>query len=334
MAGPDQPAAAPLRVACVQLNTRDDVAANVRTAVRLIEEAGKDYVGATMDAGNAAWTLEDPLANLEVLGPYAVTSGLRDSAIWETERGATVLWSNMGRGVVDWKAYVARFRELCPGVPFVLEICSYTWPRELPYLEAKFWDVFPDARAADFARFVALAFGPRGSLDPTFGGDGKVFTDLTPKADIPFALAIQGDGKIVVAGGAAQDGPDPKFALVRYDRDGSLDPNLRGDGTVISNVTPYGDLAYSVAIDLDGRIVAAGQAGSGGRAPRFGTVRYLADGTRDRTFGGDGKVSSDLTPFYDSAFGVAVQADGSVVCSGVAGSGGSHASFAVVRYQP
>ena len=52
-------------------------------------------------------------------------------------------------------------------------------------------------------RFVALAYEPDGSLDPTFGGDGKVFTDLTPKADVPFGLAIQDDGKIVVAGGAA-----------------------------------------------------------------------------------------------------------------------------------
>ena len=183
-------------------------------------------------------------------------------------------------------------------------------------------------------RFVALAFGPHGSLDPTFGGDGMVFTDLTPKADVPFGLAIQDDGRIVVAGGAAQGSPDPKFALVRYERDGSLDPSLNGDGTVITNFTPYDDGAYSVAIDPDGRIVAAGLAGNGGPAPRFAAVRYLADGTLDTTFGGDGKVSTDLTPRFDSAWGVAVQADGSVVCSGVAGAGGPHASFAVLRYQP
>jgi uncharacterized delta-60 repeat protein len=184
-------------------------------------------------------------------------------------------------------------------------------------------------------RFVALAYQPDGSLDPTFGGDGKVVTDLTSKPDVPFGLAIQDDGKIVVAGGAALGfHTDPKFALVRYERDGSLDPSLKGDGTVITNFTPYDDGAYGVAIDPDGRIVAAGLAGNGGPAPRFATVRYLADGTRDTTFGGDGKVSTDLTPRFDSAWGVAVQADGSIVCSGVAGAGGSHAAFAVVRYQP
>ncbi len=94
---------------------------------------------------------------------------------------------------------------------------------------------------------------------------------------------------------------DPKFALVRYERDGSLDPSLKGDGTVITNVTPYDDGAYSVAIDPDGRIVAAGLAGNGGPAPRFAAVRYLADGALDPTFGGDGKVSTDLTPHFDSA---------------------------------
>jgi uncharacterized delta-60 repeat protein len=183
-------------------------------------------------------------------------------------------------------------------------------------------------------RFVALAYEPDGSLDPTFGGDGMVFTDLTPKADVPFGLVIQGDGRIVVAGGAAQGGQDPKFALVRYTRNGSLDPTLRGDGTVITNFTPYDDGAYSVAIAPDGKIVAAGLAGNNGPAPRFATVRYLADGTRDATFGGDGKVSANLTPHFDSAWGVAVQPDGSIVCSGVAGAGGPHASFAVLRYQP
>jgi sugar phosphate isomerase/epimerase len=123
----------------------------------LIEAAGKGFVGATMDPGNAAWTLEDPLVNLEILGPYALTTGIRDTAIWETERGADCMWANMGQGVVDWPAYLKRFRELCPHTPFVLEIISYKWSNELPYLQPDFWSRFPKARASEFARFVALA---------------------------------------------------------------------------------------------------------------------------------------------------------------------------------
>jgi sugar phosphate isomerase/epimerase len=122
----------------------------------LIEEAGKDYVGATMDVGNAVYTMEDPMVNLEILGPHALTTGMRDTAVWETEKGATAMWATMGQGTVDWSAYMKRYRELCPNVPFVLEIISYIWPRDLPYLEPKTWDVFPRARANEFARFVAF----------------------------------------------------------------------------------------------------------------------------------------------------------------------------------
>ena len=125
--------------------------------VTLIEAAGTSFVGATLDAGNATWTLEDPMVNLEILGPYAVSAGIRDSAVWETDSGATCMWTNMGQGVVDWPAYVQRFEALCPQVPFVLEIISYRWSVELPYLDPAFWSKFPRARAHEFARFVAMA---------------------------------------------------------------------------------------------------------------------------------------------------------------------------------
>jgi sugar phosphate isomerase/epimerase len=125
--------------------------------VGLIEAAGKRFVGATMDPGNAAWTLEDPLVNLEILGPYALTTGIRDTAVWETESGATCMWANMGHGNVDWKAYVKRFQELCPHTPFVLEVISYKWANEAPYLKPEFWSRYPQARAHEFARFIAFA---------------------------------------------------------------------------------------------------------------------------------------------------------------------------------
>jgi len=125
--------------------------------VTLIKEAGESFVGATMDPGNAAWTLEDPMLNLETLGPYVVTTGIRDTAVWETEKGAMAMWANIGHGNTDWPAYVKRFRELCPDVSFVLEIISYKWSNEATYLEPEFWSRFPKARASEFARYVAFA---------------------------------------------------------------------------------------------------------------------------------------------------------------------------------
>ena len=125
--------------------------------VSLIKAAGPGFVGATMDPGNAAWTLEDPMVNLEQLGPYVVTTGIRDTAIWETENGATCMWVNMGQGVVDWPVYVKRFQTLCPQAAFVLEVISYKWGNESAYLKPEFWSKFPRARASEFARFVTLA---------------------------------------------------------------------------------------------------------------------------------------------------------------------------------
>jgi sugar phosphate isomerase/epimerase len=127
-----------------------------RELKQLIEQAGPDYVGANIDSGNATWTMEDPLGNLETLGPYVATTSLRDSAVWESEKGATVQWTAMGDGNVEWKPYFARFRELCPTVPVHIETIS-GFNREIPYLTGKHWQAFPDARAADLARFLVLA---------------------------------------------------------------------------------------------------------------------------------------------------------------------------------
>ncbi len=136
--------------------------------VTLIEAAGKDYVGANMDSGNAAWTLEDPMESLEILGPYAISTSLRDSAFWETENGAMVQWVTMGEGTVDLKAYFKRFAELCPGIPVHIETISGARV-EFPFLKKEFWDVWPKARAKDLARFVALA--KRGKPAPPRGRD-------------------------------------------------------------------------------------------------------------------------------------------------------------------
>lgn len=143
--------------------------------VTLIEAAGKDYVGANVDSGNACWTLEDPLANLELLAPYALSTSLRDSMVWESEKGAMVQWTAMGEGCVDLKAYFGRFAELCPQVPVHIETIS-GFAREFAYLNPEIWKAFPKARASEFARFVALA--KRGKAMPSHkSADAKAEQD-------------------------------------------------------------------------------------------------------------------------------------------------------------
>ena len=157
--------------------------------VTLIESAGKDYVGVNMDSGNATWTMEDPLASLETLAPYVVTTSLRDSAVWESANGATVQWTAMGAGTVDLKAYFQRFVELCPGVPVHIETIS-GFNREIPYLKEDFWKVWPKARAKDFARFVALAKRgkPRDAWKAPAGQDRKLAEQDYQKGEIERSL--------------------------------------------------------------------------------------------------------------------------------------------------
>lgn len=156
----------------------------------LIEQAGKDYVGANLDAGNAAWTLEDPLESLEILGPYAATTSLRDSMIWESPNGAVVQWTAMGDGVVDWKKYFDRFAVLCPGVPVHIETIS-GFNREFPFLQDTFWAPWPKARARDLARFVALARRgkPRDPWKAPEGVDRKQASQDYQKSEIERSLA-------------------------------------------------------------------------------------------------------------------------------------------------
>lgn len=130
----------------------------------LIEEAGKDFVGANIDTGNGAWTLEDPHEVLEVLGPYTVCSSLRDDMIWETPDGASVAWTAAGEGLIDWKRFAARWSELCPKVPIQIETIS-GFSRNFPYKKEEFWKHY-DRKPESLAKFEALA--KRGKAIPGF----------------------------------------------------------------------------------------------------------------------------------------------------------------------
>jgi sugar phosphate isomerase/epimerase len=123
----------------------------------VIEAAGKDFVGANLDLGNPLYLMESPLTAIEVLGPYAVTTHIRDSAVYEVPDGAAVQWTALGDGSVDFKAVLARYKDLCPDASFQLEIITGRTPEVLPYIDPKFWATFKNMPAADFASFVALA---------------------------------------------------------------------------------------------------------------------------------------------------------------------------------
>ncbi len=123
---------------------------------QLVEAAGKDFVGVNFDSGNAAWTLEDPLASLETLAPYVLTTSLRDDMVWESANGVTVQWTAMGEGCLDLPAFFDLFEKRCPGVAVHIETIS-GFAREFAIYKPDLWKTFPKAMASDLARFIALA---------------------------------------------------------------------------------------------------------------------------------------------------------------------------------
>ena len=177
--------------------------------------------------------------------------------------------------------------------------------------------------------FALVRYKTDGSLDTNFGTGGKVTTDISD-ADAAWSVAIQSDGKIVVAG-QSWNGSDYDFALVRYKTNGMLDTSFDSDGKVTTAIGSGSDRAYSVAIQSDGKIVAAGRSSNGGSNDDFALVRYKTNGTLDTSFDSDGKVTTAIGSDLDVAYSVAIQSDGKIVAAGNSYNG-SNDDFALVRY--
>ena len=158
--------------------------------LQLIDAAGRDFVGANIDSGNAAWTLEDPMDVLETLGPVTICSSLRDDMVWETPDGATVQWTAAGDGLIDWKKYTTRWAQLCPKVPIMIETIS-GGPREFKYKQPEFWQHY-DKRPDKLAKFEALAKRgkqiPVAFKPPTDPKERTLATQNFQKADLEKSL--------------------------------------------------------------------------------------------------------------------------------------------------
>jgi len=141
-----------------------------------------------------------------------------------------------------------------------------------------------------------IAQGAAGDLDQTFGTGGHVFTDFSGNSDYGYAIALQTDGRIIVAG---QSGVYPVFhaALARYNTNGQLDPTFGAGGKVIAALDAGGDGLAAIALQPDGKIVAAGSVIHDNWQLAFLLARFNPDGTLDTTFGSQGVV---VTNFGDS----------------------------------
>jgi len=173
--------------------------------------------------------------------------------------------------------------------------------------------------------FALARYNATGGLDPAFGTGGLVTTDFG-STDQAFAVALQGDGKIVTAGRRGSD-----VIVARYNADGTQDTLFGATNTPGRVVTNFGatEQALAVVLQPDGKIVVAGRTNK--PAPNgnfdFALARYEAAGTLDLTFGTLGLVTTDFGGSVDRAFAMALQPDGKLVVVG-----DSDANFALARY--
>ncbi|MBP6290306.1 MAG: InlB B-repeat-containing protein [Spirochaetes bacterium] len=179
--------------------------------------------------------------------------------------------------------------------------------------------------------FAVVRYNPDGTLDTGFGNGGNVITPVGSSNDRGYALALQNDGKILVAG-YSYNGSNPDFAVVRYNPDGTLDTGFGSGGKVITPVGSSDDFGYAMALQNDGKILVAGYSSNGSNYD-FAVVRYNPDGMLDTGFGSGGKVITPVSPSSDCGYVMALQNDGKILVAGYS-SNGSNYDFAVIRLWP
>jgi uncharacterized delta-60 repeat protein len=173
--------------------------------------------------------------------------------------------------------------------------------------------------------FMLARYNPNGSLDTSFDTDGKVITTIGSGEDFARAVAIQSDGKIVVAG-TSDNGSANDFVLARYNTNGSLDTSFGIGGKVVTSTYPgHNSIATSMAIQADGKIVVAGyDAPTNSSTSDMSVVRYNTNGTYDTGFDIDGIARVGFVGLSsDYARAVKVQADGKIVLAGSSDANGT-----------
>lgn len=180
--------------------------------------------------------------------------------------------------------------------------------------------------------FAVLRFRPDGSLDPAFGWYGIVLIDFAGERDEALSVAIQPDGKIVLAGLAGRANGNSDFGLARLNPNGSRDVTFGWNGIVMTDFFGQRDQALGVVLLPDGKIVAGGYATRASTGSDLALARYNSNGSLDKTFGVGGLSIADYWGKTDAMYKLAMQPDGKLVGSGVATRPDGTTDFAVARF--
>lgn len=181
--------------------------------------------------------------------------------------------------------------------------------------------------------FAVARYNSDGSPDTAFGVGGILVTDFFGEYDLANAVALQSDGKIVVAGSANKDGgTGESFALARYNDDGSPDASFGVDGKVVNDFFKTLKRANALAIQPDGKLIVAGY-GEFNQSGDFALARFNSDGSLDATFGFKGVMLTRFPSGGSEATSLALQPNGQIVVAGFANNRlGTNSDFALARY--
>ena len=181
--------------------------------------------------------------------------------------------------------------------------------------------------------FALARFNTDGTIDTTLSGDGKHTTNFGSNNDGAYAVGVQEDGKIVAVGYYTSPGVSYDFALARYQTYGSLDDSFSGDGKLITHIPTDTREANAMAIQTDGKIIAAGSAGMDASGNMdFAIARYNSNGTLDSTFNDTGIVKTSFGEGWDQIQSIVLQEDGKIVAGGYTKFGIENGDFALARY--
>ncbi|MBV9894677.1 MAG: hypothetical protein JO020_10940 [Chloroflexi bacterium] len=193
----------------------------------------------------------------------------------------------------------------------------------------------PSAWAHD-SGFGLVRYEPDGTVDTSFGNSGSVVIRAAQRSFVANTLALQNDGKVVLAGLTSDiDTGTIQLALARYNPDGTPDAGFGSSGIVSTSVGDAGAQANSIAVQPDGKLVVAGTLYSRGGSDALLVARYTSDGAPDGRFGLSGISATPVGTAASSAAAVALQQDGRIVAVGTAfANAATDDDFALVRFTP
>ncbi len=196
-------------------------------------------------------------------------------------------------------------------------------------------DIQPDGKivvcgTANLNQFAVVRYNTNGSLDNSFGTGGMVVMNVSPGSEGATSVKVQPDGKILVAGYATLSGTDD-FALVRFNTNGTLDNTFGTVGIVTTAIGNAGESVSALALQPDGKIIAAGHMNNISAPRRFVVARYTTTGVLDASFGASGTATAAPTTGHNYAFAVGLQPDGKIVLGGRSYNTANY-DFSIVRF--